>query len=106
MTFLCVGATVAGLLASLVLPFLPLASALLLATVLGIASRVWNGDSFGQTLLYGFVLLVLTQLGYGMGVLGRAALRIISQAAARGRSVKGNALHSNGLQPRAGRDQP
>ena len=105
MTFLCVGATVVGLLASLALPFLPLAFALLLAMVLGIASRVWSGDGFGETLLYGVVLLVLTQLGYGIGVLARAALRIILQAATRGRSAKQDTLHGRGVPSRAGRDQ-
>ena len=70
----CVGALLAGGLVSRVLPFVPFACALTLAICIGWAWAVFEGVSLGYSLLSAAVLLVCTQVGYGLGLLAVVVL--------------------------------
>ena len=74
MTVLCLGALLAGLVAASLLPFLPFASALLAATVLGSAWAGMGGMTVGSIVLSALLLLLACQVGYGLGIVFVAVL--------------------------------
>ena len=69
MTILCLGASLAGLAAASLIPFLPFACAVLAAIVLGAAWVLVAGGAAGQTALSALALLFACQIGYGAGVI-------------------------------------
>lgn len=73
MAILCIGALLAGLAAAVVLPFLPFACAVVVAILIGAVSAVVTGGPVLGTGLSALLILVASQLGYGVG-LGAAAL--------------------------------
>jgi hypothetical protein len=73
MMVLCVGALIAGMAASLAIPFAPFAAALTLAAVLGAVWAALHGIGLGHVLFSAVGLLVSTQVGYGLGIVGTAA---------------------------------
>lgn len=82
MAILCIGTLLAGLAAAAVLPFLPFACAVVVAIVIGAASTVATGGPVLGTGLSAFLILLVSQLGYGLG-LGAMALMTHLVAAAR-----------------------
>lgn len=83
MTVLCLGALLAGLIAAPLVPFVPFACALALATVIGSAWAIIAGGPFGGTAWSAFALLFVCQIGYGLGIVATA---IIGRGIARRRS--------------------
>ncbi|MGI3900117.1 MAG: hypothetical protein ACRYF1_06460 [Janthinobacterium lividum] len=74
MMVLCGGALLVGIAASLAIPFAPFAIALSLAAVLGAAWAALNGVGYGEIFFSAFGLVVCTQVGYGIGLVGAATL--------------------------------
>ena len=91
MMVLCGGALVVGIAASLAIPFAPFALALSLAAFLGAGWAAFHGISLGQVLVSALGLLVSTQVGYGLGLIGAAALDGIFGPLRRPRVVKSDA---------------
>lgn len=97
MTVSCLGALLAGMLASLALPFLPFACALTLAAVVGGIWTIAQGHSSGHVLLWAAALLVTTQIGYGIGLLARAAVSFVARSARRAPSDKPDKVQIHNL---------
>ncbi len=74
MMVLCGGALLVGIAASLAIPFAPFAIALTLAAILGAGWAAFHGVGLGQVLVSALALLFSTQVGYGLGLVGAAAL--------------------------------
>lgn len=79
MLWLCLGAFGLGLASSLVLPCMPFFLALVLAVGTGAGSAMWNGAALGRTLSVAVFLLVVTQVSYGLGLVGQAGFLRLSE---------------------------
>ncbi len=77
MVVLCGGALLVGIATSLAIPFAPFAVALTLAAVFGAIWAAFHGIGFGQVLFSALGLLISTQVGYGLGLVGVAALEAV-----------------------------
>lgn len=72
MTILYLGALLTGFFAALALSFIPFACGVGVALVIGSVSTVVQGSALASAVLIAVVLLVVSQVGYGFGILARA----------------------------------
>lgn len=73
MLVICGGALAIGAAASLAMPFAPFALALVFAVAVGAVWAALQGMGAGQLFLSALAILVSTQVGYGLGLVGAAA---------------------------------
>ena len=72
MTILYLGALLTGFVSALALSFIPFACGVGVALVIGSVSTVVQGSALASAVLIAVVLLVVSQVGYGFGVLAGA----------------------------------
>lgn len=77
-----------GIAASLAIPFAPFAIALTLAAVIGAGWAAFHAVGIGQVLVSALGLLFFTQVGYGLGIVGAAALDSIFGSLRRSTAAK------------------
>ena len=102
MTFLCVGALLVGVISSRPVPFLPFACALMIAMVLGSASRIIGGSGVAETGLGAIAILSMTQVGYGLGLLVAASMKQMTEVIRRTAKVKQEADRVRDLRTKNG----
>ena len=91
MALLCLGALLAGLVAALVMPFLPFACAVMAAIAIGSVSTVVTGLSPAQTALSPLALLLTSQIGFGLGLVSAAVVGHLASSGRRAGDEKGSA---------------
>lgn len=74
MLVLCGGAFFVGVVASAAIPFAPFALALTIAVGIGAGWAGLHGAGAAQLLVSGLALLIVTQVGYGLGLIGSAVV--------------------------------
>ena len=74
MLVVCGGALLIGMAVSLVIPFSPFAAALTVAVAVGAGWAALHGTGSLQVLVSALALLVATQIGYGLGLVGAATV--------------------------------
>lgn len=72
MTILYLGALLTGFLGALALSFIPFAGGVCVALVIGSISTIVQGGALTSALLVAVLLLVVSQVGYGFGILASA----------------------------------
>lgn len=80
MTTLIAGAIVLGSASSFLMGFVPFFAALLTAVMLGVATASIRGIPLADLPLPGLLLLVTTQLAYGLGLLAQLGLSHLGQS--------------------------
>ena len=97
MTILYLGALLVGFLGALALSFIPFACGVCVALVIGSISTVVQGSALTSALLIAVLLLIVSQIGYGFGVLASAFLPETPALVRRLRTAKTSGLSDHSL---------